>query len=102
MLYRCIHFDHKEYLMTIDQKTPFDPSSVTTPVYATQGGGYCEPRGNQFVWLADIPDFIFKQIGDPIPEEWSVAAVNTAAFDADQEWQDSGTGEESEELDEML
>lgn len=49
------------------------------PLYATQGGGYAVLRDGQYVWHSEIPDFINASIGDPIPEEWGVAAANRAA-----------------------
>jgi hypothetical protein len=36
-------------------------------------------RDGVYVWDSEIPDFIDANVGDPIPEEWGVTAVNEAA-----------------------
>lgn len=71
--------------MTAQQGT-FDPATSRTPIYATQGGGYATFNGVQYVWHSDIPDFVDAKVGDPIPEEWSVAAINEAAHGQEDGW----------------
>ena len=55
----------------------FVPSDI--PLYATQGGGFATSFNGGYVWHSEIPDGIFAQVGDRIPEEWGVAAANAAA-----------------------
>lgn len=50
-----------------------------TPLYATQGGGYAILKDGVYVWHSEIPSFLPDEIGDPIPDEWSVVSVNDAA-----------------------
>ena len=40
--------------------------------YGTQGGGIAEERGDTLVWREPPGDFPEMQLGEPIPEEWSV------------------------------
>lgn len=53
--------------------------TTNTALYATQGGGYATYVGGQYVWHSEIPEFVDAQVGDPIPEEWSVVAINDEA-----------------------
>jgi hypothetical protein len=57
----------------------------TKPIFATQGGGYAVYEGGRYVWHSEIPSFVNAQVGDPIPEEWGVVAVNEAAIDEVEE-----------------
>ena len=76
--------------MATDNATAFDPATCDLPIYATQGGGYATFVNGQPVWHADIPDFLGNvAVGDPIPEEWGLTAVNAAAhrqMDEDSEF----------------
>lgn len=65
--------------MCAEQQTEFDPKSCNFPVYATQGGGYATFENGRYVWLAEIPSFINATIGDLVPEDWSITAVNDLA-----------------------
>ena len=65
--------------MATDNATAFDPATCDLPIYATQGGGYATFVNGKPVWHADIPDYITENVGDPIPEEWGLDAVNDAA-----------------------
>lgn len=55
-------------------------------LYATQGGGYATFKDGQYVWHSEIPDFLPNvKVGDPIPSEWDVVAINEAARCRDEE-----------------
>lgn len=62
----------------------------TRPIFATQGGGYAVYEGGRYVWHSEIPAFVNAVVGDPIPEEWGVVAVNKAAIDEAEERATSG------------
>lgn len=46
--------------------------ATNEPYYGTQGGGTAVMRGDQLVWK-EPPDWLTQaQVGDVVPEEWSV------------------------------
>lgn len=55
----------------------------TRPRYTTQGGGVCRFVNGVYIWIETPTDSCFAamQIGDEIPEEWGVRALNSAAID---------------------
>lgn len=57
--------------------------SNTRPLYTTQGGGVCRYVNGVYIWIETPKDACFAemQIGDAIPEEWGVAALNSAAVE---------------------
>lgn len=50
-----------------------------TPLFATQGGGTATLEGETYVWVETPKEFPEFNQGDPIPEEWSVVAINESA-----------------------
>lgn len=65
-------------------QVPTDLNDLPFPVWGTQGGGLARLEGNRYVWheppewATDQPDMA---VGDPIPEEWDLAAANHIARD---------------------
>lgn len=81
-----------------------DIATSSVAIYATQGGGYATFKNGRFVWHSEIPDFLpHAKVGDPIPEEWSVVAINEASRREDEQaglsgWDDLEPEEEEDEV----
>lgn len=68
------------------------PRHNEAPLFATQGGGYATYVNGKYVWHSEIPEFMDgARVGDPIPEEWDIVAVNDAAREVLEEDQDDLT-----------
>jgi hypothetical protein len=65
----------------MSESTEVGFGNIHLGVYAVQGGGHAIWKDGQYVWYDGIPSFVNAQIGDPIPEEWGVAAINEAAHE---------------------
>lgn len=65
-------------------------NEISEELYATQGGGLATRNGTTYVWY-ELPDWYAKfpeideKVGDPIPDQWSVVPVNTAALNSESD-----------------
>jgi hypothetical protein len=61
-------------------------ATSSVALYATQGGGYATFKNGRYVWHSEIPDFVTDaKVGDPIPDEWDVVAINDTARHEDEQ-----------------
>lgn len=54
-----------------------------TALYTTQGGGVCRFDGQHYYWT-EVPAWLTTaqaaEVGDTIPDEWGVTAINDAGM----------------------
>ena len=68
--------------MATEELIDIKPLTVDLPIYQAHEGGYAilDETRCQYVWYWDIPNWVDDaQIGEPLPEGWTVAPFNDLA-----------------------